>query len=181
MKNNKSFKIKNLTFESFESLDLKNKKEILFWRNNSKVRSMMLNKDEISLEIHLEFIKNLNNNDHKLYWKVNFKNNKIGVLYLFDITESRASWGYYLNPELIGSGYGILLEYTVLLIAFEKLNLSELFCETLNINKSVLKIHNYFGYSQISKNSSFTVQCISYDNFKKNKNTNQSLIKNFIN
>ena len=181
MTNIKSFKIKNLTFESFESLDLKNQKEIVFWRNNSKVRSMMLNKAEISLEIHLEFIKKLNKKDDKLYWRVNFKNNKIGVLYLFDITKSRASWGYYLDPELIGSGYGILLEYTVLLIAFEKLKLSELFCETLNINKSVLKIHNYFGYLQILKNSSFTVQSITFENFKKNKNTNQSLIKNFLN
>lgn len=174
------FQIKNLFFQKLESLNYEDKKEILSWRNNEKIRSMMFNNEEISLESHLEFINILKTRDDKLYLSVSFKNEKIGVLYYFNLTKASASWGFYLNPKLIGSGFGVLLEYFAMFIAFEKMNLSQLFCETLNINKSVLKIHDYFGNSIVSKNNVFTVHQISADIFKKNKSKNQLLIKNFF-
>lgn len=174
------FKIKNLYFQKMESLNFEDKKEILSWRNDKKIRSMMFNNEEISLESHLEFIDILKKKNDKLYLRVNFKDEKIGVLYFFNLKRSSASWGFYLKPKLIGSGYGILLEYFAMLVAFEKMNLSQLFCETLNINKSVLKIHDYFGNSKVSQNDIYTVHQISADIFKKNKSTNQLLIKNFF-
>ena len=143
-----------------------------------KIRSMMFNNEEFSLESHLEFINILKTMTSIL--SVSFKNEMIGVLYYFNLTKASASWGFYLNPKLIGSGLGVLLEYFAMFIAFEKMNLSQLFCETLNINKSVLKIHDYFGNSVVSKNNVFTVHQISADIFKKNKSKNQLLIKNFF-
>lgn len=176
----KILKIKNITFESFSSLTLLDKKEILSWRNSDEVSSMMLSDKKISLNTHLSFIEKLENTNDKLYWRIKLNKKKIGVIYLFNITKFNASWGYYLNPTLIGGGYGILLEYLVLIISFEYLKLSELFCETLNANKSVLKIHQYFGYLKLSNNINYTVQKISLKIFLLNKKMYELLTQKFF-
>ena len=174
-----NFEIKNVGFKNFVNLSAEEKTETLEWRNHEQVRSMMITKDIILLETHLLFIQKLVNSNDKVFWVATYNGQKVGVIYLFDIANSQAFWGYYLNPKFIGSGYGILLEYLILEIAFSVFKLSELSCESLTINKSVIKTHQAFGYSTITERNFCTIQTINFATFEKQKNMYELLTKKF--
>lgn len=174
-----NFTIRNVRFKNFVNLTEDEKIEILEWRNHELIRSMMITKDIISIENHSIFLKKLTYSNDKEYWIAIYNNQKIGVIDLYDITDLHAFWGFYLNPEYIGSGYGILLEYLILEIAFFNLNLSVLFCESLTINKNIIKTHKVFGYSTIEEKNSCTIQSINLNTFEKQKNTYELLTKKF--
>lgn len=173
------FTIRNVRFKNFVNLTEDEKVEILEWRNHELVRSMMITKDIISIENHSIFIQKLAYSTDKEYWIAIYNNQKIGVIDLYDITDLNAFWGFYLNPKYIGSGYGILLEYLILEIAFSNLKLSELFCESLTINNNIIKTHQIFGYSTIEEKKSCTIQSINLNTFEKQKNIYELLTKKF--
>lgn len=174
-----NLEIKKVRFKNFVNLTEDEQNEILEWRNNELVRSMMITKDIIPLKTHLLFLQKLANSNDKAFWLASYNGQRIGVVYLFNIENSQAFWGYYLNPDFIGSGYGILLEYLILEIAFSVFKLSELSCESLTINKSVIKTHQVFGYSIKAERDFCTIQTINFVTFEKQKNMYELLTKKF--
>lgn len=171
--------IKDIFIKNFVNITEDEKNEILEWRNHDLVRSMMITKDIISFESHSKFIKNLESTNDKSYWIVISKNQKIGVIDFYHIQNSQAFWGYYLNPKYIGSGYGILLEYIVLEIAFSIFKFAELRCESLSKNKSVIKTHQAFGYSTTEEKDNCTIQKIDYINFENQKEMYKLITRKF--
>lgn len=174
-----NFKIRNILMKNFVNLTKDEKLEILKWRNHVRVRSMMITKDIIPNENHLQFIQNLTLTNNKDYWVIVYNNQKIGVLYLFDIANSKAFWGFYLNPHFIGSAYGILLEYLILEVGFSIYKLTELCCQSLTINRSVIKTHEVFGYETIEVKNFCTLQMITIRSFEKNKKVYELMTKKF--
>ncbi len=179
MQYKQNFEIKGIQFKSFTDLSEIEKHEILEWRNHESVRSMMISKDLISYDNHIKFLEKLTKSDDKAYWIAIYKNQKIGVVDLYNIDPQKAFWGYYLNPDFIGSAYGILLEYLILEIAFSVFKLQELWCESLSINQSVIKTHSFFGYTTIEEKKSCTIQTINFSTFEKQKNMYALLTKKF--
>lgn len=173
------FTIRNVRLKNFVNLSEDEKIEILEWRNHELVRSMMITKDIISIENHSIFLQKLAYSNDKEYWIASYNNQKIGVIDLYDITDLQAFWGYYLNPKYIGSGYGILLEYIVLEIAFSIFKLAELQCESLSNNKSVIKTHQAFGYSTTEEKDNCTIQKIDYITFEKQKEMYELITRKF--
>jgi len=170
---------RQVQFRNFLHLTDAEKHEILGWRNHEQVRSMMLTKDFISYENHLAFLEKLTDANDKVYWVIQYHDRKIGVLDLYDITGVQAYWGYYLNPEYIGSAYGILLEYLVLEIGFTKFHLSSLWCESLQTNKSVIRTHQFFGYTTVEERNGCTIQTINSMMFEKQQRTYELITKKF--
>ena len=141
---------KDIYFDNFTSLSVEEAKEVLEWRNNDLVRRQMFTNEIISLEKHLSFIESLKTSSDKLYFRIKWKNKSIGVLDYYDTIKGTKIMGLYLNPEFIGSAWGIYLEFIGLEYAFDFLNLKEIHCEIIESNESVLKIHNFFNFTTLN-------------------------------
>ena len=109
----KTYESHGYTFKNFVTLSDEEKIMILSWRNHDKVRCMMVNKDIISLEDHLNFINSLSQRDDCYYWLVKDSNGtNLGVLDVIHIDNDRdiGELGYYLNQEETGKGFEFMLE-----------------------------------------------------------------------
>jgi UDP-4-amino-4,6-dideoxy-N-acetyl-beta-L-altrosamine N-acetyltransferase len=146
MELHKNITIGKLKFKNFINLNLEENTEVLSWRNDDRIKNMMFTKDIISLSSHLNFIDALKSSSTKLYYIVEYADTKIGVVDYYDIEVDSAYWGFYLNPNLLNSSFGVLLEYYVLELAFGLLKIDTLYCETLKKNERVLKMHTEFGF-----------------------------------
>lgn len=133
-------------FKNFVSLTLEEKLMILEWRNNNKVRKMMVNKDIISETEHLRFIENLKEREDCFYWLVvDREGNDIGVLDIIHVDEKNdaGELGFYLNPLEVGKGFEFVLECDYFIFNTIKLGNNLI---TIDVdNKDVLMLNAYFG------------------------------------
>jgi UDP-4-amino-4,6-dideoxy-N-acetyl-beta-L-altrosamine N-acetyltransferase len=143
-----AFAIRNLQLNSYFLLSEEEQLKVLSWRNHASVRSVFLQQTEISVTEHIRFIESLKSDQTKRYWMVSHYTNQIGSLDLYRITERDCFWGYFLAPHIQKSSLGLLLEFAVMEIVFDRMGLSVLKCETLAHNENALKIHRQFGYRE---------------------------------
>ena len=168
---------KDIYFDNFTSLSIEDAKEVLEWRNHELVRKQMFTSDTITFENHLRFIESLKQSNRKLYLRVRWKNDSIGVIDYYDVEDETAFWGLYLNPKFIGSAWGVYLEFIAIEYAFCALNLKELQCETLESNEAVLKIHSFFNFSTINVQNKIVIMKIDKKTWNDNKHKISPLIK----
>lgn len=141
-------KVKSLTLKSYVLLSPDDQLKILSWRNHASVRNLFLQQAEISETEHFDFIESLKSDSTKRYWMVSRNEIQIGSLDLYRITERDCFWGYFLAPHIQKSSLGLLLEFAVMEIVFDRMGLTALKCETLAHNENALKIHRQFGYRE---------------------------------
>lgn len=135
----------------FVDLSISSLEEVLNWRNDDKIRCWMHNKEKISLDHHLNFVKSLKFSKEKKYYLIKEKENRIGVFYLTGINQQNAFLGIYLNPEILGRGYGKrVLEYMAT-FSREKLGIKSLFLEVYNNNNSAIKIYKKNNFNIIKE------------------------------
>jgi len=79
----------------FTDLSLEEKKMVLAWRNDKRVRRWMFDKEEITLSAHLAYIESLKNKRDKRYFLVKRSGEAIGVVDFVDITKKSATFGVY--------------------------------------------------------------------------------------
>lgn len=123
-------------------------KNLRDWRNQDFVRQRMLNQQIITEEEHAGFIEHLKNNKEKRYYISFLGSRPFGVLcYDFDKKNNNLEFGYYLiEQDLINSGLGIVMEYSLLNHAFYDLKVNKVFCRTLASNEKVVSLHTKFGF-----------------------------------
>lgn len=167
-------------FINFVNLSEEEKQTVLAWRNHERVRSMMFTKDIISYDQHRVFLNKLSVATDKGYWMVQQNNRNIGVVDVYNATPEQAYWGYYLNPDQLGGGYGILLEYLILEIGFYHLDLTSLWCESLLVNKSVIKTHQFFGYTTVEERNGCSIQTIDRKQFERQQPLYEQLTRKFF-
>jgi len=172
-----TFEAGNLTFENFVTLSKKDLEEVLTWRNDERVRKQMLTKDEISLQQHLQFVESLKSTKEKLYFRVKWKETPIGVIDYYDIKQNSASWGLYLNPEQMGSGWGLCLGYAVMECGFEVLKLNKLFCVCLKSNEKALRIYHFLKLAETGTNGDIINLAISKETWVSNRESIKPFIK----
>lgn len=133
-------------FKNFVTLTDDEKLMILGWRNHEKVRSMMVNKDIISLDSHLSFIKGLNNREDCYYWLVKDPEGRdVGVLDIMHIDEEndQGEIGYYLNQDIVVVGFLFMVECQY--FVYNQLKLGNNLV-TINVNnREVLLFNKYLG------------------------------------
>lgn len=126
------------------------KKKVREWRNHCSVREYMYTSHLITEEEHEKWINSLKNSEKRIVYVAFINKNPIGILQFYDIDllHSKCEWGYYLVPDESnkGKGYGALMEYEALMLAFNKMKIEKLNCEVLGSNPVVVKLHKKFGF-----------------------------------
>ncbi len=133
-------------FKNFVILTLEEKLMILEWRNNDKVRKVMVTKDIISEADHLRFIEGLRNREDCYYWLVQDNHgNNIGVFDIIHVDEENdvGEIGFYLNPDETGKGFFFVIECEYFIYNTIKLGNNR---STVDVeNKDVLLLNTYLG------------------------------------
>jgi len=146
MRNN----MQNIQLINFIDLTLEEKKMILEWRNDPKIRKWMYNQKEITLKEHLNFIESLHSSKDKLYFLVKKENIFIGVIDFTQLHKNEsAHMGIYANPNRRGNG--IILLNEIIQYAFYKLNLQKIYSEVFSQNDKAYALYKKINFKNISK------------------------------
>lgn len=131
---------------NFINLEYDEKVMILTWRNHPKIKSVMHNNLDISLDDHLNFIESLKKRDDKKYFLVKDNTLNIGVIDFINITQHEAELGIYSNPDL--RGYGTLLLSELSTYAFETLKVQVLKAEVYKTNVTAIQLYQKFNFEK---------------------------------
>jgi len=131
---------------NFINLEYQEKVMILTWRNHPKVKSVMHNNLDISLDDHLIFIESLKKRDDKKYFLVKDNTLNIGVIDFINITTDEAELGIYSNPNLRGKGSLLLDE--ICKYAFEKLKINILKAGVYSDNTQAIELYKKFNFEK---------------------------------
>lgn len=144
---NKIYSVNGYSFINFINLNEDEVSLILEWRNNASIRRYMYNKDIISIENHISFVKSLNIRSDAYYWLVKKNDKNIGVINLtsIDFNLSKAELGYYMVPDMMNSGMGLDFVYSNFLFAFTEIYCSKLIGNIHFDNKNALLLDKYLG------------------------------------
>jgi UDP-4-amino-4,6-dideoxy-N-acetyl-beta-L-altrosamine N-acetyltransferase len=138
-------KIKLINFIDISSEE---KKMVLSWRNHQDIRKWMINKKEISLEEHLNYINSLYTKNDRVYFLVKESNEYIGVVDLTNIVEKEfAEFGIYAKPDCIGVGSKLMR--TIVDYAFKILKLKKLIANVYINNEKAIKLYKKFNFKEI--------------------------------
>jgi UDP-4-amino-4,6-dideoxy-N-acetyl-beta-L-altrosamine N-acetyltransferase len=179
----KDFQYGKLKMTNFINLSMEDADRVLEWRNSDVVRkNVAANPRIISMPEHIEFINKLRSCNDRSYFMVSSAEILLGVVCLLNIDHfsRRCLWGDYTNPGLTSKGAGAILEYAALFIAFDVFNLHCVRCETLEHNKSALRLHDFFGFTREGtlKDYFYNEQTDSFNNVVLMSISEQSWLEN---
>lgn len=139
-----------MSFGQLIPLDDDNFKMILPWRNHDSIRMNMYTSHIISQKEHDDWWFSIKgSNDHKCFI-YNIDDLPSGyIAFQRDKQTGILSWAFYSNP-FIAKKIGPLMEYDAINYAFENFNVDMLYCEVLEFNKTVVKLHQKFGFKLIN-------------------------------
>lgn len=145
---NKIYESHGYKFKNFVCLTLEEKQMILKWRNHEKVRNMMVHKEIIPLDNHLNFIESLKQRNDCYYWLVTDPRDiHVGILDIIhvDYNKNLGEIGFYLNPEEMGKGFEFMVEVDY--FVFHQLRLKYNIVTVDMRNKEILLFNKYLGFS----------------------------------
>jgi len=140
---------------NFTQLSLDEKKMILKWRNDKRIRRWMFSTDIITLENHLNYIDTLFYKKDRVYFLVKQKNINIGVIDFTQITASSAHIGLYANPDIKGIG-SVLME-EIIAYGFQTLKVQKLISEVFGTNSKAIKLYEKFGFTSVEKKENLLI------------------------
>lgn len=131
------------------SMQPRDLRQVLEWRNRPEVRRHMFNQDQISFEEHLQWFLRGKANDHKILMVYEIKGQLQGFVQ-FDIEPGAesATWGFYKNP-FAASGVGSMLCRAALRYAFRSLFLKTIKASVLISNQVSIRFHQRLGFVEI--------------------------------
>lgn len=122
---------------------------LLAWRNSPDVRAFMYTDHVIGPQEHALWFERAIADPARRYWIIELDGQGVGLANLYDIepAQGRAAWAYYLaDPAVRGKGVGAMAEFLVVEQVFGPLGLTRLWCEVLESNPAVIKLHKRFGF-----------------------------------
>ncbi len=148
---------RKLELINFSNLDTDEKKMILEWRNDPKIRKWMRTKKPITLKEHLNFIDSLKSRTDKRYFVAKEREKYIGVIDFTDVNpkEKSAFFGLYTNPSLKKSGTGSKLLARIIDYAKKDLDLKLLRLEVLSSNKKAIALYEKFGFLKYGQENEY--------------------------
>ena len=117
------------------------------WRNDSFIKSKMLDQNKISYKRHLAWYEGLKKNKSQKSYVIYYKKAQIGVASIkeIDSINKTCTWGYYIAD----SSYrylALLVEYEFINFIFKKFEIRKIWGKTISTNKKILKIHKFLGF-----------------------------------
>lgn len=121
---------------------------MLEWRNSPEVRANMYTRHVITMQEHIGWWERTKESKAHRYFMYELAGKPLGVVGFvgIDLVNQNSSWAFYASPDA-PKGTGSKMEYLALEYAFEELDLNKLYCEVLDFNASVVKLHKKFGFS----------------------------------
>lgn len=121
---------------------------VLAWRNHPSVRRYMYTQHEIRSEEHRQWFERVSQEAAKHLLIFEVAGTPTGFVNITRQTSGPiADWGFYLAPDAPrGSGYQ--LGQTVLLLAFDELDLHKLCGQALAFNERSIRFHQRLGFHQ---------------------------------
>lgn len=131
---------------NYINLSSKDSTSILEMRNHGLIRERMINSDPISKLEHNNFILSLKNKTAG-YWALKKGDLILGSISLVSYNENENSFigGNFISPELIGSGFGSVINYFMHYVAFEKIGCSKIKAVVKKDNTNALRMNYLFG------------------------------------
>ena len=169
--------VKSLELKSYFLLSRDDQLQLLAWRNHPSVREVFFQQTEIGTAEHLNFIESLRTDESKRYWLVSHRQEPVGSLDLYRIGSRDCYWGYFLAPHLQKSALGVLLEFAVQEVVFDRMGLTSLHCETMAHNDNALKIHRQFGFTETLRENGRVYMTQDSNTWKKKKRKLEELIE----
>lgn len=172
------------TYVNFVLLSQAELLEVLGWRNHPSVRKYLNNNDLIQENEHLSFCYNLNNNNEKFYWLVKKNNKPIGVLNIInvDYSERTCESGFYLVPDLLGSGEGLFVMRNYKTFLLKELKFKAVYGHNFYDNMSALIITMFLG-AKINNvryiDAKLCIETIITDESLQNEEGSQKLLPKF--
>ena len=124
---------------------------LFVWRNQDEVRRYMYTDALIPRERHDAWFDSLSTNETRRYFIIEWDEEPVGLANFVDIDRhaQKAAWAFYLaEPAARGKGLGAWVEYQMIEHAFGNLSLEKLWCEVLESNAAVWKLHLSFGFQK---------------------------------
>jgi len=141
--------LKDIELLNFTDLDIEKKKMVLLWRNSPDIKRWMFTSDNISINNHLDFIQNLNNQKERLYFLVKKSGKYIGVISFTNITSESSEIGIYSNPSLKGAG--TVLIQSIIGYAFDTLRVKKLIAEVFSQNEKAFNLYKKYNFLEINR------------------------------
>jgi UDP-4-amino-4,6-dideoxy-N-acetyl-beta-L-altrosamine N-acetyltransferase len=126
---------------------------ILTWRNDDRVRCLMVNDVEISLDEHLRFVEQLRRNSTAAYFGVFVDSQLSGVINItkIDTNTETGEWGYYGAPDNADNMLALRMIKAVEHYFFQVLQGRVLSCIVKENNSRALRIVEAMKYERVSK------------------------------
>lgn len=120
---------------------------MLTWRNSPEVRANMYTRHEISIDEHLAWWAGIQGRGDVRYHMFESAGRPLGIVGFtrIDQTNGNASWAFYAAPNA-PRGTGSQMEFLALEHAFGPMGLHKLYCEVLDFNQPVVRLHEKFGF-----------------------------------
>ncbi|MCK0144108.1 GNAT family N-acetyltransferase [Arenibacter sp. F26102] len=140
---------------NYSNLSKKDSLKILAIRNDFSIRRRMVNSDLISEENHFHFVSTLSKKNIG-YWALKKKGEILGSISLIQYNEKDASFvgGNFIAPEMIGSGFGAVVNYFMHYIAFEIIKCSKIKAIVKKDNINAIRLNKLFGAVLLNENFS---------------------------
>ncbi len=135
----------NYQFKNFIMMNDDEKRMVLKWRNDDSVRRWMYSAKQATEEEHFNYINTLEGRNDRWYWIVYREELPVGVLVLAlqDSEKEMYEHGIYMNPQLLGEGFGLFKEVTYML--FYVLGIPQLCGSVQSANKDALYLDLFLG------------------------------------
>lgn len=119
--------------------------KILIWRNDQKIRSVMLAKHIITEQEHIKWFENsTNNKSHHLFMYC--QNSKpLGFVQFNKHDSHNANWGFYKSPNA-PNGVGFSMCKLAISYARANLNIKTINAKIINNNAASLHLHKKLGF-----------------------------------
>lgn len=144
MKDFTSIKIRKMTNSQEDTLF------VIGLRNKPDIKDKFYSDEDLTVEGHLKhFAKSEARGD--LLYIVERNGKLVGMCALDHVDEKnkRIEWGRLLViPEEYGTGLGSYIEYNMMDYAFNGLGMEKIYCEVLDDNLGVVKLHKGFGFKE---------------------------------
>jgi UDP-4-amino-4,6-dideoxy-N-acetyl-beta-L-altrosamine N-acetyltransferase len=121
---------------------------VLSWRNQEKIKNVMINDKNVSWDEHLAWFENLKDNEDIIVLLFSLDDRPLGLVnFKVDRLNEKCEWGFYIGAQDAPKGAGKLMGFAALNYLFNQLNVRKVCAEVLEHNIKSLTFHEKMGFS----------------------------------
>lgn len=126
-------------------------------RNETSIRTCMVNMDSFSFDSHLIFVDSLKKKDSVRYWAVKFENKIIGSISLHPIEwqNKSAEWGIYISSIYQGKGHATKMSKIFFNYLKNSTHIGSVVANIKVTNQKSLEFHQRIGFEMVNKQNDY--------------------------